>query len=339
MKQRILCGLFGAIATVALSVPTSVVAATTTLKFAMPGAPHDEHYEKVLLPWAKKVEADSKGTVKIEFFVGPRLANFRNLPDRLLSGVVDIGFGLIGPTGLPFPRTDVVHLPLSISDPAQSAPALWTMYQTGLISEEYQRWKVLGLFAFPSIQIHGTVPLRTRDDLKGHKFAVTSKVLANTLTRLGGTPVSMAPPDQYQAISNGVLQGNVMPWTGIDDFKIYEVTKHHLITNLGIVAAYVFMSKAAYDKLPPEGKKAINQNSGLSLSSALGKNTSEHGIHSAEKIGALPGQTINKLSAAQQAEWNKVLQPVIDNWVKATPNGAKILATYKDLIAKYKAGK
>jgi TRAP-type transport system periplasmic protein len=339
MINRILSGLFGALAAVAVAAPTNASAAETTLKFAMPGSPHDLHYQQVLIPWAKKVEQDSKGTIKIQFFVGPRLANFGNLLDRLLNGVADIGFGLLGPTGHPFPRTDVAQLAFISGDPAEVAPALWTLYANGTIAEEYKSWKVLALFAFPGNQIHATVPLNGMADLKGRKFAATSKILAATLTKLGGVPVSMAPPDQYQAISNGVLQGNLMPWTGVDDFKIYEVAKHHLETDLGVSTTYIFMSKASYDKLPPAGKKAIDENSGLGFSRALGNNTSEHGFATAKTIGALPGQTVKALSTEQKARWAKVLQPVTDNWVKATPDGAAILAAYKAAIAKYKDNK
>jgi TRAP-type transport system periplasmic protein len=339
MNNRILSGLFGALAAVAVAAPTSAGAAETTLKFAMPGAPNDLHYQQVLIPWAKKVEQDSKGTIKIQFFVGPRLANFHNLLDRILNGVVDIGFGLLGPTGHPFPRTDVAQLPFISGDPAEVAPALWTLYANGMIAEEYKRWKVLALFAFPGNQIHATVPLSGMSDLKGRKFAATAKILAESLTKLGGVPVSMAPPDQYQAINNGVLQGNLMPWTGVDDFKIYEVAKHHLETNLGVSTTYIFMSKASYDKLPPAAKKAIDENSGLGFSRALGNNTSAHGIATAKRIGALPGQTVKALSAEQKARWAKLLQPVTDKWVKDTPNGAAILAAYKAAIEKYKNNK
>jgi TRAP-type transport system periplasmic protein len=339
MINRILSGIFGVLAAVAVTAPASNAAAQTTLKFAMPGSPHDLHYEQVLIPWAKKVEQDSKGTIKIQFFVGPRLANFGNMLDRILDGVVDIGFGLLGPTGQPFPRTDVAQLAFISGDPAEVAPALWTLYANGTIAEEYKRWKVLALFAFPGNQIHGTVPLTGMADLKGRKFALSAKILAQSLTALGGIPVSMGPTDQYQAIGNGVLTGNVMPWTGIDDFKIYEVAKHHLEANLGVATAYIFMGKASYDKLPPEGKKAIDENSGLSFSRALGNNTSAHGVASAKRIGGLPGQVIKQLSAEQQEKWEKILQPVTDNWAKATPDGAKILAAYKEQIKKFKHNK
>ncbi len=339
MKGRLHSRLVGALALMALVASTGSGRAATLLKFAMPGSPHDQHYQEVLIPWAKKVEQDSKGDVKVQFFVGPRLANFHNMLDRMLNGVVDIGFGLLGPTGHPFPRTDVAQLPFISGDPAEVAPALWTLYANGMIAEEYKRWKVLALFAFPGIQIHTNIPVDGMADLKGRKLAVTSKILAETLTALGGTPVSMAPPDQYQAISNGVLQGNFMPWTGVDDFKIYEVAKHHLETNLGVATAYIMMSKASYDKLSPAGKKAIDENSGLGFSRALGNNTSMHGIETAKRIGALPGQTIKPLSAEQKVLWKKVLQPVTDHWVKGTPDGAKILAAYKEQIEKYKNAK
>jgi hypothetical protein len=49
-------------------------------------------------------------------------------------------------------------------------------------------------------------------------------------------------------------------------------------------------------------------------------------------------QTITTLSPAEEAHWKERAKPVVDAWVAATPDGAKVLAAYRAEIAKIRAG-
>lgn len=291
----------------------------------MPGSPHDLHYEKVLKPWAETVSKESQGTMKIDFYLGRRLAHFGNLMGRIIKGVAHIGFGIHGPSGEPFPGTDVVTLPFISGSPAEVAPALWALYEKGLISAEYKRWKVLALFDFPAIQIHSTMPIKTAADLKGVKLQASNRITSNIGKIFGASPVTMAPPAIYQAISRGVIKGSMVPWTAAVDFKLFEVTKYHFVTDLGVPPAYVFMNKETYAGLAAPARRAIDKHSGAIFSKRLGKVVDKHGRDSASKIAAMKGQNVNKLGAAERARWEKRLAPITANWVKNTPNGANIL--------------
>jgi len=44
------------------------------------------------------------------------------------------------------------------------------------------------------------------------------------------------------------------------------------------------------------------------------------------------------LTPEQAAKWREKVAPVTAHWVKATPNGEKILATYREFLAKAKSG-
>ena len=50
---------------------------------------------------------------------------------------------------------------------------------------------------------------------------------------LGATPVTMRPDEVYQAVSRGVADGGLMPFNGMETFKIHEVAKLHLDVALG----------------------------------------------------------------------------------------------------------
>ena len=83
----------------------------------------------------------------------------------------------------------------------------------------------------------------------------------------------MRPDEVYQAISRGTADGAMMPFTGMETFKIYEVAKQHLDVALGSDSSTIFMNKQRYDALPAQAKAAIDKNSLLALSRKLGAAT------------------------------------------------------------------
>jgi hypothetical protein len=46
----------------------------------------------------------------------------------------------------------------------------------------------------------------------------------------------------------------------------------------------------------------------------------------------MPGHTLARLDPTEAAAWKRAAQPIVDKWVKTTPNGDKVLAAY---IAEY----
>ena len=50
-------------------------------------------------------------------------------------------------------------------------------------------------------------------------------------------------------------------------------------------------------------------------------------------------QTVSRLSDHERAKWQARIQPVIDNWVKSTPDGEHVLAAFRKEIAAIRSGK
>jgi hypothetical protein len=49
-------------------------------------------------------------------------------------------------------------------------------------------------------------------------------------------------------------------------------------------------------------------------------------------------QTVLRLSNQERAKWKARIQPVIDNWVKSTPDGAHALAAFRKEVAAIRSG-
>ncbi|HKT19507.1 MAG TPA: hypothetical protein VJR47_15775 [Stellaceae bacterium] len=52
----------------------------------------------------------------------------------------------------------------------------------------------------------------------------------------------------------------------------------------------------------------------------------------------MKGQTIETLSPEQHALWTKRIEPVIASWEKSTPNGAHVLAAFRQQVAAIRSG-
>ena len=84
------------------------------LKFGYPPPTTTPYYQGNAVPWAKAVEEGSGGAVKVTYFPGGSVANFRNVYDRVLNGVVDLGYGALQDQGDQFARAGVGALPFEI---------------------------------------------------------------------------------------------------------------------------------------------------------------------------------------------------------------------------------
>jgi hypothetical protein len=56
------------------------------------------------------------------------------------------------------------------------------------------------------------------------------------------------------------------------------------------------------------------------------------------RIKDMADQSVHGLQPAEAAKWRERLKPIVEDWVRTTPNGAAILAAYRDEIKKVRAG-
>jgi len=308
-----------------------------TLKFGFPAPVTSYVNTEGMTPWLEQVEKASGGTLQIKLFAGPTLGTFRDIYERTLSGVSQISFGVFGPLASQFPRTQVTGLPFLSDNAKASSVALWRLYAMGLLKPEFDKVKVLALFNFPSSTLNTAKPVKTLEDLKGMKVAVSSRVLGDVAAALGASPVTLTPTELYQGMSRGVVDGVFVAWTAVKTFKLDEVTKYHVEVPLGEAPAYVFMNQATYAGLPANAKAAIDKFSGEAFSEKLGANNQAADDEESKAVAAKPGHEVGPISDAQYVVWKARIKPVIDEWIKTTPDGAKVFGAYEDELKKIKA--
>ncbi len=316
-----------------------VQAAAAEIKFAFPATPKSPLYGRGMVPWAKQVSAASGGTLNVKTIGGPVLGTFRNIYDRMLKGVTDIAFSIMGPYGGKFPKSMLTGLPFESKNVKESALAFYRLYANGTIAKEYSNVKVLALFHFPHAGIHTNKPIKTIADLKNMKLAITNRLQAQIAAKLGSVGVSMTPPSVYQAMNRRTVGGTLLPWTGLNVFKVYEVTKYHLEGAFSAPPAFVLMNKKSYDGLPSQARKAIDAASGEVFTRKLSGVITGMANFGRKKVKGLKGHTVSTIKPADQGPWIKAISGVNAASVKRVKGGDATLKAFRAEIKKIRQGK
>jgi len=299
------------------------------LKYASPAPPQSLVTNWGVAPWIEEVVKASEGTMEVQMFLGAVLGNFTQVIDRTSAGVNEMAWGILGPYSDQFPQTDVASIPFTGEQGWASSVAMQRLFEQGVIKDDWGKFKVLTLFNFPPASFHSNKPIKNLTDFRGMKIGVSVRNVAELVEVVGAASVTMQPNEMYQAGQRGVVEGLAMAWPAFYPFKLHEVTKYHFDGSFGGTPSFVIMNKDAYAKLPGKAKAAIDSKAGVPFAAHMGKTTDKMNAEGRENVTKMAGHTFYKLEPAEEAQWKQRAQPLIDKWLKTTPNGAAVLAAFE----------
>jgi TRAP-type C4-dicarboxylate transport system substrate-binding protein len=336
MKRLAPVALFGLLLPALTGAPA--LADPVQIKFAYPSAPNNALFQADQA-WADDVNKAANGTIEVKLFPGGVIADNSNMYDRVTGNVTDIGFAVFGPVSSVFPKINVGTLPFEAKTHSEDATALWRLYEKGVIADEFAKIHPLAFIVFPGLVIHSKKPIHNLADMKGLKISVEGRVLSTMMPRLGAAPISLQPGELYASLQRGLVDAVPQGWPSVPTFHLDEVTNFHLEAPLGFNTGYVAMNSDAYAKLPPAGRAAIDKFSGLSYVQRLIAADDTMQAVGRDATKAMAGQTIAQLDPAEEARWKEAVAPVTEDWVKATPDGAHVLAAFREELTAIRAGK
>ncbi len=320
----------------------SVQAQTVTLRFHQFLPPQAPIPSKAIAPWAEKIEKDSGGRIKVQLFPSMQLGGKPpELFDQAKDGVADMVWTVLGYTPGRFPRSELFELPF-MSGSAETGSRAFQQYVEKNAAEEFKDVKLIAVHIHGPGLFHSRDPITKLEDLKGMKVRGGSRVINMMLEQLGATPVGMPVPAVGEALSKGVITATTIPWEVVPALKIQQIVKNHtgFTGDKGLYTQTfaVVMNKGAYDKLPPDLKKVIDNNSGIEVAAMFGRAMDEAdktGLALAQKAG----NNIVVLDAAETQRWQRAAFGVRGTWyneVKAKGiDGPKLVAEAEALIAKH----
>lgn len=302
--------------------------------FIPEGAPT---YAQVIKPWAEAINAEGKGILKIDAFTGGALGgNPAAQPDLVLDGVADLA--LVIPAYSPgrFPDNEVMELPGLLNNATESSVAFRRLYERGLL-RGYDDFYPVMLSTTNPYAVHTTAPVAKIADISGKKLRAGGPVAGASMRALGAAPVGMPITQVAENVSKGVIDGTAGDWDVMYSFRIIEAAKNHFMATMGTVPVAVLMNRKVYDGLSAEARALIDKHSGLPMSRLFGKVHDAVQANGLEKTLADKDQTVVMPTDAQLAEWDKIMAPVIEQWVKDHPNGAELFAALKEELKTVRA--
>jgi TRAP-type C4-dicarboxylate transport system, periplasmic component len=259
------------------------------------------------------------------------------------DGVVDVTFTL--PTYTPgrFPISEVFELPFINADPVTMARAFHDFAGEHLRSE-FKDFHILAIWTHAGAALHSTKPVRSLEQFKGLTVRTSGPGGTLFLEAVGAAPVSMQIPELPSALSRGVVDAAMLPFEIVPAFKIQDMTKYHITLDGGrrfyAQTFVMLMNRARYEKLPPELKKVIDDNSGLKLGETAARAWGEFEA-AGEKAALARGNEIVMLSPAETSRIAKASEAAIDRWISDVGrrgiDGRKTVDAARAAIARHRS--
>lgn len=262
----------------------------------------------------------TKGELRIDYFPDEQLGGSFEGVDQVRTGQIDID--LNGPEwyGRVVPELEVLNLPFLATSDKQAYCIMDTglgQYLSGKM--EQKDLIVLGWMANGIRHLtNNRRPINSLADMKGLKIRTPpSETYLETFRALGANATPLDIKELYQALQQGVVDGQENPYDNTFARKFFEVQKYLSNTGHFFSWASIVMNKKSYDRLSTEQKEILRK--------AVG-----HAVTSQREAAA--------------ADNKRALQSLIDKRMQYSELSPQVLAQFREAVkpiyekAKVRAG-
>jgi TRAP-type transport system periplasmic protein len=299
-------------------------------------------HEKFITPWARKVEAESGGRIRIDLFPSMQLGGAPAvLFDQARDGSVDIVFAAPSLTPGRFPKIETFELPFIPARRALVSSRALTDFAAANLQDEFRDFYTICFCCSDRAVLHANRPVRTIEDVRDLKLHVQTRFAAETMRTFGAHPVIMPSAQLPVGISEHVIDACLDPWHLVPPLRLNDLLRSHTEFSDFSPSARTYVlavNKASYDRLPRDLKIVIDTNSGQPAAALAGAMWDIQAAAVANMV-VERGDLIVTLLPEAVAHWRKAAEPVLDAWRKENKeqkiDGAKLLAAARALLAKY----
>ncbi len=237
---------------------------TFTLKFSHVVAattPKGQAAEK----FKELVESKSDGRITVQVFANSELYGDKDEFQALQSNSVQ----MLAPSSAKFttvaPKLQVLDLPFLFDTPEDipTVAAPDTAVGKAIFANEKlaeKDMKVLGLWDSGMKHLSSNDVMKTPADLKGKRFRIQpSDVLKSMIEAWGGQPTPMAFAEVYNALQQGLIDGQENTYSNMESQKMNTVQKHITESAHGYLGYILVINSTFYDSLPDDLKTAIDE--------------------------------------------------------------------------------
>ena len=326
------------IALVALAVmfgSRSALSEPITLKLAFFSSDRSSMYHDFVAPFVDAVNLGGRDQVQIEVALSGALGRDPTKQAQLvLDGTADIALVITSYTPTLFPDDEILQLP-GLFPTLEVASRTYSKLVADNDLRGYDRFHVIGVFASGLETIHSRVPITSLADLAGKRIRVNNLMEAAVVEKLGATAVFLPITKIANALADGKIDAATMVGEALIRFGIARIATHHFMLGLSHVPLALLMNRDRFAALPESAREIITKYSGSwPTEHFIANNTASIASQIAD-LKPDPRRTIVMPSAADRKRAEIVFEQVVDDWLKAAPGNAELLAEVKKELAKY----
>ena len=281
------------------------------------GAPAKTPWVTQLERFAKDIEEESGGAIKIDQFIAAQLGNEQDTAQQIARGRIDMGGFSAGAVALLAPEIALFQLPFyfkSIAeldctlDTALTKPVTELLAKKGI---QFLGWTEVG-----TVDIVGKKPFISPKEVNGLKAAAASnKVNSMMWQAFGANPSFVGITEITSAFQTGLVDVSATVITFYFPSGLGKVANVMTRVDLYDAPGIIMMNKATYDRMPKDMQAALMRGVNRRPAELLRKEIRGfedvlRGMH--EKAG---GQIV-KVTPAQRDEWRKMIAPEWPKMVK-----------------------
>jgi len=282
------------------------------IRFSTWHPPTGGDVKKLWIPMLEEMKKRSNGRITYNMYAGGALGKGPAHYDIVKTGLSDMGYATLSWTPGRFPLTDVLSSPIVCPAKWKGAEAGMAMYDK-ILNTEFKGIKVLHINNCVMAHLWTTKKVKSIEDMKGMKIRSPGGLQTRAIEALGATPVFMPLGEVYLSLETGVIDGVVTCPALVKAFKLYEVADFGVPTSFGCVSEGLFVNQKFWNKVPEDLKPIIED---------VGKNAykiagifDEH-WYDQTMAGFKETIEIEKLSAKEQARWEKKFSEMLVKWAE-----------------------
>jgi TRAP-type transport system periplasmic protein len=299
-------------------------------------------HDRFLVPWARQVEAQSGGRIRIDLFPSMQLGGQpAELFDQARDGVAEIALAEPSSTPGRFPKIELFELPFVPSRRALVSSKALQDFASANLGDEFREIHPICFSCSDRGVLHTNQPVHVVEDVHGLRLQVETRFAGAALRALGAVGIFMPAGQLPLAITQHVIDGCIVPWHTVPALKLTDLLKVHTDfadSSLSTTTFVLAMNRAAYDRLPRDLKAVIDANSGQPAAALAGAMWDLQAAAVADGVSQR-GDPVTTLPPEAVAHWRKATEPVIEAWLKdmkdSKVDGGKLLAGARAMLAKY----
>lgn len=241
-----------------LSLAQQVPAATYKMRFGHDQKEKSPHQDAALY-LKKLIEEGSNGDIEVTVYPNQLLGSGVQMVEMVQAGAVEMIAVPTAKIQVVAPVFQILDLPFLFPAKKDLYNELYTDFGKALF-EPLTKNNMVGLtyWGMGFKQLTGNFAIHKPDDFKGKKIRVMpSPVIREQFRALGASPVPIDFHELYNALQQGVVDGQENPLVGISTMKLYEVQKYMTLSNHAFLAYGVVMNKGFYEQLPEEYQQLL----------------------------------------------------------------------------------